>query len=169
MKIEPGYVLGAMAIGIGATFLMDAWNMLLKRAFRIPSLNYCMLGRWIRHMPSGKFRHANITTATPKPFECPIGWVAHYSIGMTLALAFVVLTSGAALVRPTLGRAMLYGICTVAFPFFIMQPSLGFGMAGSKTPSPMRARIKSLGTHAVFGLGLYLCALVGGYVVGAGR
>src|SRR5512132_3089717 len=102
-------LLGAIAIGIGATLTMDLWNLFLKRAFGIPSLDYCLLGRWVRHIPSGTFRHASIGKAEPKPFECPIGWITHYSIGVSLALALVLLTSGNWLVRPTLILALIYG------------------------------------------------------------
>ncbi|WP_264346966.1 DUF2938 domain-containing protein [Rheinheimera sp. MM224] len=41
-----------------------------------------------------------------------------------------------------------------------MQPALGSGIAASKTPSPAKARLKSLLTHSVFGLGLYLSGLL---------
>jgi hypothetical protein len=159
MDIEPHYILGAVAIGIGATLIMDLWNLFLKRAFSIPSLSYCLLGRWLRHMPEGTLRHANIAAAAQKRFECKVGWIAHYTIGVVFALVFVVLASGAWLARPTLPLALLYGIGTVVFPFFIMQPSLGLGIAASRTPKPMQARLKSLVTHTVFGVGLYLCAL----------
>jgi hypothetical protein len=54
---------------------------------------------------------------------------------------------------------------TVVFPFFIMQPSFGLGMAASKTPKPTQARLKSLVTHAVFGVGLYVCAVGVSYVL----
>jgi hypothetical protein len=64
--------------------------------------------------------------------------------------------------RPTLFPALLYGLATVVFPLVIMQPSLGLGIASSRTPHPTQARLKSLGTHLVFGLGLYLVALVVG-------
>jgi len=40
-------------------------------------------------------------------------------------------------------------------PFFLMQPGMGAGIATSKTPRPNAARLQSLITHAVFGLGLY--------------
>jgi hypothetical protein len=153
------HILGAIAIGIGATLLMDLWNLFLKRTFGIPSLNYCLLGRWLRHMPGGTFRHASITAAPRKPFECAVGWIAHYTIGVTFALGFVVLASGDWLVRPTLLPALLYGIGTVVFPFFIMQPSFGLGIAASRTPGPAQARLKSLVTHTVFGVGLYACAI----------
>jgi Protein of unknown function (DUF2938) len=163
--IEANSVFGAVAIGIGATLIMDLWNLFLKRTFGIQSLNYCLLGRWLRHMPGGTFRHASITTAPQQPFECTVGWLAHYSIGIMFALVLVVATSGAWLARPTVLPALLYGIGTVVFPFFILQPSLGLGIAASRTPNPTQARLKSLATHSVFGVGLYVCALGVCYVL----
>jgi hypothetical protein len=165
MSIEASHILAAIAIGIGATLFMDLWNLFLKRAFNIPSLNYCLLGRWLRHMPRGTFRHASITAAPRQSFECAVGWIAHYSIGVVFALVFVALASGDWLGRPTLPVALLYGIGTVVFPFFILQPSLGFGVAGSRTPKPVQARLKSLVTHAIFGIGLYASALVVSYAL----
>jgi uncharacterized membrane protein YagU involved in acid resistance len=167
MGIEADYVLGAIAIGIGATLLMDLWNLFLKRTFNIPSLNYCLLGRWLGHMPEGTIRHASIAAAAPKPFECAVGRIAHYSIGVVLALVFVVLLSGDWVRRPTLLPALLYGIATVVFPFFIMQPSFGLGIAASRTPSPRQARLKSLMTHTIFGVGLYVCAVGVSYLLRA--
>jgi hypothetical protein len=165
--MEENYLLGAMAIGIGATLFMDLWNLFLKRTFSIPSLNYCWLGRWIRHLSGGTFRHANIAATSPKRFECEVGWIAHYTIGVVFALGFVVLTSGEWLTEPTVLPALLYGIGTVVFPFFIMQPSFGLGIAASRTPKPTQARLKSFVTHAVFGVGLYVCALGVSYVLRA--
>jgi hypothetical protein len=152
-------VLSAIAIGIGATLVLDLWNLLLKRGFGLASLSYCLLGRWFRHLLQGTVRHASISAAPAQRFECPVGWIAHYSIGVALALVFVAWRSGDWLARPTLLPALLYGLATVVFPFFIMQPSFGLGIAASRAPDPARARLKSLATHAVFGLGLYLCAL----------
>jgi hypothetical protein len=165
VSFEGNYILAAVVIGAGATLLMDLWNLFLKRRFDIPSLSYCVLGRWLRHMPEGSLRHANINAAPPKPFECTVGWVAHYSIGVVFALAFIVFTSGEWLARPTLLPALLYGIVTVVFPFFIMQPSFGLGIAASRTTKPRQARLKSLATHTVFGLGLYVCALGVSYLL----
>ncbi|HET9211647.1 MAG TPA: DUF2938 domain-containing protein [Thermoanaerobaculia bacterium] len=159
MSLEASYIWGAIAVGVGATLVMDLWNLFLKRAFGIPSLNYCLLGRWLLHMPGGTFRHASIAAAPPKRFECTAGMMAHYTIGIVFALVLVVLTSGGWLARPTLLPALLYGIGTVVFPFFLMQPAFGLGIAASKTPNPTRARLKSLMTHTVFGVGLYVCAL----------
>ena len=38
-------VAGVVAVGVGATLVMDLWNLFLKAAFGIPSLDLCLLGR----------------------------------------------------------------------------------------------------------------------------
>ena len=149
----------AVAVGLGATLLMDLWNLVLRRAFGIRSLDYCLLGRWVSHLPSGKIVHASIAAAPKADHECTVGWITHYSIGVVLALVFVAGASAEWLARPTIVPALLYGLATVVFPFFVLQPSLGLGIASSKAPDPTLARLKSLVTHVVFGVGLYLCAL----------
>lgn len=154
------YLIGAAFIGVGATILIDLWALLLKLGLNIPSLSYCLLGRWILHMPSGTFVHRSITAAQQKPYECPLGWLAHYSIGTGFSIGFVLLASERWLERPTLLPAVAFGIVTTLVPFLIMQPSLGLGLAASKTPRPGQARVKSLMTHTVFGVGLYLSALL---------
>jgi hypothetical protein len=152
-------LLGAIVIGLGATLLIDLWALLLRRGFGIPSLNLCLLGRWILHMP-GTIVHRSIAAASPRRLECPFGWLAHYSIGTMLALSFVALSSASWLEQPTLFPAVVFGVATTVMPFFVMQPALGFGIASSKTPKPGQARLKSLATHTVFGVGLYLSALL---------
>ncbi|MCC6194030.1 MAG: DUF2938 family protein, partial [Burkholderiales bacterium] len=51
--------------------------------------------------------------------------------------------------------AMIVGIASVAAPFLVMQPGMGAGIAASRTPRPAAARVQSLLTHAIFGLGLW--------------
>jgi hypothetical protein len=159
VALEGGTLPAGAAIGLGATLVMDLWNLFLRRAFGIPSLSYCLLGRWVSHLPSGKVVHASIAAAPRTDHECALGWITHYSIGVALALAFVTIAPPGWLMRPTVLPALLYGVVTVVFPFFLLQPSLGLGIASSKAPDPTRARLKSLVTHLVFGLGLYFCAL----------
>jgi len=158
--VETNEILGAIAVGIGATAVMDLWNLALKRAFGIPSLDLCLLGRWIGHLRAGRFRHERIAAAAPRPHECASGRIAHYGIGAAFALALVIATSGEWLAQPTLLPALLLGLVTVAFPFFLLQPAIGLGIASARAASPTRARLKSLASHAAFGVGLYLAALV---------
>lgn len=49
---------------------------------------------------------------------------------------------------------------TVAAGWFLLQPGLGIGWAASKTPNPNKVRALNLAAHTVFGLGLWLTALL---------
>lgn len=148
-------LVAGLAIGVGATLCIDAWNLFLARAFGVRSLDYCLLGRWVGHLPSGVIRHQSIAAAEARPYECAVGWLAHYAIGASLALAFVMWLAPDWIGHPTLAPALLYGVGTVVFPFFVLQPSLGLGVASSATRNPAQARLKSLATHTVYGVGLY--------------
>src|SRR6266446_2926174 len=97
---------------------MDLWGIFLKHTFNIPSPNYCFVGRWLRYMPEGVFRHSSIAAAPQKPAECAVGWIAHYAIGVIFALALVLLASPQWLQEPTVLPAMILGVATVAIPFF---------------------------------------------------
>lgn len=153
------FVVRAMFIGAGATVLIDLWAALLRR-FGVPSLNFAMLGRWIGHLPRGRLMHESIAKASPVRRELLLGWFAHYAIGVSFA-ALLLATSGLAWARsPTLGPALLVGVGTVVSPLFILQPALGAGIASSKTPTPVFNTVKSLMTHTVFGVGLFVAALV---------
>jgi len=159
------YLLGAVAVGVGATLFMDLWALFLNRAFGTPAPNYCLVGRWFCHMPEGTFTHPSIASASRKRFECAVGWVAHYLIGAVYALMLIAIVSGRWLVQPTLLPALLFGVGTVLVPFLVMQPSFGLGIAASRAPYPTQARLRSLMAHSSFGVGLYVCALAVRHVV----
>jgi hypothetical protein len=159
VSIDITHVLSAFAVGLGATLFMDAWALFLNRAFNLPLANYCLVGRWLRHMPEGTFTHASIADAPKMASECAVGWIAHYVIGSAYALAFVAMVSGRWLAQPALIPAMVFGIGSVLVPYLIMQPAFGLGIAASKTPQPTQARLRSLMAHTAFGFGLYVCAL----------
>ncbi|KRF01976.1 hypothetical protein ASG87_10775 [Frateuria sp. Soil773] len=145
----------ATAIGIGATLLIDAWALLLKRLFGIQSLNFGMVGRWLGHLAGGRFRHAAIAQAAPVRGELAVGWIAHYAIGVAFAAGLIAVEGLAWARQPTFPPALAFGVATVLFPFLVMQPGMGAGFAASRTPDPARARLRSVLTHAVFGIGLY--------------
>jgi len=151
------FIVFCALIGGGATAAMDLWAALLRR-FGVPSLNLAYLGRWLGHVPRGRWFHERIANAEPIRGETLIGWCAHYSIGVAFA-ALLLATFGLEWARsPTLGPALLIGIATVAAPLFVLQPALGAGIASSKTPRPIFNSVKSVLTHVVFGLGLFLAA-----------
>ena len=154
-------LISAILIGLGATLTTDLWALFLNHAFKIPAPNYCLVGRWLRTMPEGIFKHgSNIAFAPQKSAECTVGWITHYMIGITFAIAFVALAGNNWLQHPTLFPAIIFGVVTVLMPFFIMQPSFGLGLAASKTSNPAQARLRSLMNHIAFGVGLYLFGLL---------
>jgi hypothetical protein len=149
-----------LAVGIGATALLDLWGLARKPLLGIATPDYAPLGRWIGHMPHGRFRHASIAAVAPVPGERLIGWVAHYATGVVFA-GFAAAIGGAAWVQhPTPGLALTIGVSTVAAPFLLMQPAMGAGIAAARTPKPAAARVQSLVTHTVFGIGLYFAAVL---------
>lgn len=143
-------------MGFGATLTFDLWGLLLKQVFKIPSSNICLVGRWIRYMPAGVFRHANIAASPRMSAECQVGWMAHYLIGITFAGIFVAIMGARWLEYPTPVAAIVFGIVSALAPFLIMQPSFGFGFMSSGSQNPMQARLRTLMNHMAFGLGLYL-------------
>ncbi|MBZ2188819.1 DUF2938 domain-containing protein [Alcanivorax sp. JB21] len=159
-------VTAVMFIGMGATLVMDLWGYFQKKVVGVPPLNYCLVGRWLCHMPNGKFAHQSIFSAASKPGECTVGWVAHYAIGIAFAGALVLIASPGWIQQPTLVPALLVGLATIAIPFLVMQPAFGLGIAAAKTPNPRRTRMLSLAAHTSFGLGLYLAALAFSPVLG---
>lgn len=147
---------GPIFIGIGATLAFDLWGLFLKQAFKIPSSNFCLVGRWLRYMPDGIFSHSNISCVPKKNAECIVGWIAHYIIGIIFALMFLAFVGNSWMQYPTPIPALLFGMITVSAPFFIMQPAFGLGIAASKTSNPAQARLRSLINHIIFGFGLYV-------------
>lgn len=148
----------SLLIGAGATVLVDLWGLGLKRLFGIASMNWGLVGRWFGHMPEGRFIHASIANAAPVRGETAIGWIAHYVIGVVFAGILLMICGLDWARQPTLLPALAFGLATIVAPFFIMQPGLGLGVAASKTPKPMIARLRSVLTHMVMGLGFYLTA-----------
>jgi hypothetical protein len=153
-------VMGAFAVGIGATAVMDVCAILQKRLFGVQSLDYRLVGRWLGHFRHGKFAHDSIGKAPAVRGEAVLGWTAHYAIGILFAGILVWIWGIDWLRQPTLAPALIVGIGSIVAPFFIMQPGLGAGVAASRTPKPWLSRFRSLVTHTCFAAGLYLSALL---------
>ncbi|MCX4241331.1 DUF2938 domain-containing protein [Paraliomyxa miuraensis] len=162
------FVVRSMLIGTGATMAMDVWAAVLRQ-FGVPSLNFAFLGRWIGHMPRGQWLHESIARTAPVRGELLLGWGAHYSIGIAFAVLLLAVHGLQWARSPTPLPALVIGLVTVVAPLFVLQPALGAGIASSKTPTPVFNCLKSLITHTVFGLGLYLAARVVAWLVPAGQ
>jgi hypothetical protein len=159
------FLVRTVLIGLGATAVMDLWALLLQFLLRIPPANWAMVGRWVGHFPRGRFKHDSIAQAPAIRGELAIGWAAHYGTGMVYAALLLAICGLAWAHRPTLLPALILGLATLVAPFFLLQPGMGLGVAGAKTPNPNATRLRSALNHTVFGVGLYLSAVISERVI----
>ena len=169
MRTAMYYLVNTLLTGAGATALLDLWTIARKRLLGTAAPNYGLVGRWLGHMRRGRFRHASIAAAPPVHGERLIGWGAHYLIGIAFAGLLLGVWGLAWIQQPRIGPALAVGIGSVAAPFLVMQPAMGAGIAASRTPHPAAARLQSLATHTVFGLGLYAAGWAAHFLVTAWR
>lgn len=148
-----------VAVGVGATVVMDGWSMLLKIS-GLATLDYALVGRWAGHLLRGRLAHSAIARAEPVAGERLLGWMIHYAVGIAFALLLAALQGGGWLHQPTWLPALAAGAATVVFPLFVMQPAMGAGFAAARTAAPLKNCLRSLANHAVFGSGLYLSAFL---------
>lgn len=154
------FLSSALLLGAGATLVMDAWIACRKRLLHVPALDYALVGRWFAYLPRGRFRHDSIAASAPVRGERALGWLAHYVSGVLFAALLLTFWGLDWVCHPTLAPALIVGIGTSAAPFLIMQPGMGAGIAASRTARPAIARLHTLITHGVFGVGLYLAGWV---------
>ena len=153
-------VICALLIGAGATAVMDISAVVMTWLLGVPLPNYGLVGRWLASMVRGRFRHDPIAASPPVRNERLIGWTAHYLIGVAFAAILLAIWGLDWARHPRIVPALIVGIGSVAAPFLLMQPGMGAGIAASRTPRPAVARLRSLTTHGIFGLGLYAAGWV---------
>lgn len=153
-------VLRSGLIGAGATAFLDLFNLVKSVLLRGPKPDMRLIGRWIGYFPRGQFVHQSVAKAVPVAGENALGWIAHYAIGIAFA-GVGVLAWGLEWARhPTFPPALTVGVVSVVAPFFVMQPGMGLGVFASRAPNPTEARLRALLNHSVFGVGLYVAAMI---------
>jgi DUF2938 family protein len=153
-------LLAGILMGLGATILIDLWALALNRATGLPQPNWAMVGRWAAHLPRGRVFHDAIGEVPPVGDELRIGWAFHYAVGIAYGVIFVLIVGADWLAAPTLLPAWIFAVLTIAAGWFLLHPGMGLGWAASKTPNPWKARGLGLVSHSIFGIGLWVVALV---------
>lgn len=149
------YLVNTLIAGLVATAVMDLWGLVRKPLLGWPVADYRLVGRWVSGFSHAKLRHEAIARSPAERGELLIGWGAHYLLGLVFAGVLLAVVGAQWIRRPALMPALLFGLVTALVPFLVMQPAMGAGIAASRTPRPAAARLQSLVTHAIFGLGLY--------------
>jgi hypothetical protein len=147
-------VLKGVAAGVVGTLVMDALNHLCARAGLIARIDVRAIGRMASGWVRGRFRYRRAEDMAPVPHEALRGHLAHYAIGVGLALAYVLgwdlLVGGPA----SAAWAPVYGLATTAASLFLVYPAMGLGACGLRSPEGFRNPLSSLANHLFFGLGM---------------
>lgn len=147
-------------MGVIATLATDLWQLLLQAVAGLPPPNWGLVGRWVAWMPRGVFVHRPIAATAPAKGEVTIGWAFHYLIGIAYAALYLAMMGLGFGSKPTLVSALFFAIALLLAPWFVMQPAFGLGVMAAHAPRPARVRAINISVHAVFGIGLYVGALL---------
>ena len=141
-------------LGCFATLFMDLVAVLLSKLKIIqPLIESKLVGRWVIYMLKGKFIHPDISKAPELEREKEAAFIAHYLIGIVLALIFLLFENSVPTAQLQILTPILFGLLTVLLPWLWLYPSIGLGFLASKTERPASYLITSAVNHFNFGLG----------------
>jgi hypothetical protein len=147
-------ILTAVAAGVLGTLVMDALNVVVAGTGLIARIDVATIGRMSAGWARGRFRYRRPDEMRPVAREKLLGVLTHYAIGVGLALPLVVgwdLAVGTPL--PPVWM-FAYGVATTAASWFLVYPSMGLGILGSRSPEPVRSALSSLANHVFYGAGM---------------
>ena len=146
-------VTGVVA-GVLGTLAMDSLNHLFARTGSLLRIDVGMIGRMSAGWARGRFRYRHPGEMEQVANEMLYGYITHYTIGVGLAVPFMLgwgfLDGGP--VSPV--WALAYGVATTVASWFFVFPCMGFGAFGRRSPEGMRAPLSSLANHLFYGVGL---------------
>lgn len=140
--------------GVLGTLVMDLLNNLVARTGLFLKIDVAMIGRMAAGWTHGRFFYRHPDEMEQVPNEMIYGYLAHFAIGVGLAVPFVL--GWDFWVGETVSPvwSVLYGVATTAASFFFVYPSMGFGVFGRRSPERTRAFITPLANHLFYGVGL---------------
>lgn len=149
-----------LLMGVCGTLAMDIWAQVLHRAAGQPLPNWAMVGRWAGHLPGGRIFHSDMAQLDPVTAETALGWAVQYGVGLAYGVIFVALAGPDWLAQPSFVPLWIFSLLTIAAGWFLLQPGMGLGWAAARTARPWKVRGMGLVAHTVFGLGMWIGAVV---------
>ncbi len=147
-------VVTGVVAGVLGTLVMDLLNLLFARTGLLSKIEVGMIGRMAVGWFRGRFRYGHPSDMEQVANEMIYGYVTHYTIGVGLAVPYVLgwdlLVGGPA--SPV--WALAYGVATTVASYFFVFPSMGLGVFGRRSPEGLRAPLSSLANHLFYGLGI---------------
>ena len=147
-------IVTGVAVGVLGTIVMDVLNHLFARIGMISKIDVGMLGRMAVGWIHGRFLYHHPDEMEQVANEIFYGYITHYSIGVGLAVPFVIgwdlMVGGPA----SPAWALAYGVTTTIASWFFVYPSLGLGVFGLRSPEGIKSTLSSLANHIFFGIGM---------------
>jgi len=147
-------VVTGVVAGVLGTLMMDSLNFLCARTGMISKIDVGMIGRMAVGWARGRFRYGHPREVEQVENEMLYGYVTHYTIGVGLAVPYVLgwnlLVGGPA----SSVWAIAYGVVTTVASYFFVFPSMGLGVFGRQSPEGIKAPLSSLANHLFYGVGL---------------
>jgi hypothetical protein len=147
-------VVTGVVAGVLGTLAMDSLNHLFARAGMLLRIDVGMIGRMAVGWAHGCFLYEHPSKMEQVANEMLYGYVTHYTIGVGLAVPYVLgwdlLVGGPA--SPV--WALAYGVATTVASYFFVFPSMGLGVFGRRSPEGIRAPLSSLANHLFYGVGI---------------
>ncbi len=148
--------------GVLATITMDAALVAASSiggsALTSDRTGLNVIGRWAAGLLRGRWRHDDITSEPARRGELALGLLTHYSTGIILTQAFLLLPRRGELRDRAFLAGTAFGLATAVLPLLVLFPSLGYGWFGLRSCEVARLnRIMLLG-HTAFGVGIGLWA-----------
>lgn len=144
----------ALITGIAGTIAMDLSNYAFSRVGLILKIDVAMIGRMAAGWAKGRFSYGNPSELKSVTHETLLGYLAHYVIGISLAVVYLAAWELSVDGPPSPYWATLYGFVTTAVSEFYVYPSMGLGVCGRRSPERLKAGLSPVVNHLFFGLGM---------------
>ena len=159
MDLQSMRVPACVPVGVLATITMDvamvAAGRLGESASTSDRYGPDVIGRWVTDSVRGRWRHGNITREPARRGELALGLLTHYLTGIVLTQVYLLPPRRGTGRRRFLG-ATAFGIATAVAPFFVLFPSIGYGLFGYRSGDAARVIPITLIGHTAFGVGIGL-------------
>jgi hypothetical protein len=156
-------VIQIVIVGVVACATFDLWQRLFQALTVVPSTNWAMVGRWgLGLITKGQLIARDLESQAERKNELAVGWLIHYGVAIGYAAVY------AWLMHTTILQAgfidgLIFGVISVAVPWFFFLPCLGKGMLARLTVNPPLVCGLALMMHSLLGvsIGLGFAAFAG--------
>ena len=149
-------IIQILIVGIVACATIDLWQRLFQKLTAIPPSNWAMVWRWsLGVMTNGQLIARDLESQAERQNELAVGWLVHYGVAIGYAAVYAWLMQ-ANILQAAFGDGLIFGVLSVAVPWFFFLPCLGKGMMARLTPNPPLVCALALMVHSLFGVSIGL-------------